>query len=747
MRKMAALVVAALSLSGRALAYEMVGAAALAKDDVASKQTDQQLDEIVVTASRTEKELQVAPAKSDVVKRSDIQSHNVKSIDESVKHVAGVYDRRSKGFGDTLASITLHGIPDQKRTLLMMDGVVLNNGYYGGAKLGGFSPEDVERIEIVQGPSSSLYGGFAMGGVVNVFTRMPEKQEFTAKVTRGEPCRSGDGNDNYNRYYFSYGNKFFDKLSIFVGTDRKSTDGFATDLNVQSKSPTGLSGYAITTDKSGNSPRYVIGDKGNNQWWEQEISGRIQYEFSDDSKLRLGYKRSRYEYNYGVPNTYLTNAGGSPVYSYSTVKENSYINGDGGKDQDLYSLNFDTTIDRVKVKLSMGLNREITNWYITPGSTASTTLAGGPGKLSDSPNHNFTTDLQFSFPLGTMQLLTVGGNFKNSESKSKDKNLSDWRNEKSTTGTVVYTSGGKDSLYGLYLQDEVAVTEKLTTYLGIRGDWWKAYDGEVNSYGTGGYSISYNKSRDSTYSPKLAIVYRPFEATVLKASAGKAFRAPTLYDLYRTWGSSTGTIYNSNPDLKPETVKSWDAGITQGLWNGAEFGVSYFENYMDDLIYTVKLTDTQSKYTNLGKAETKGYILEASQKVSDWLKLYANCTLLSKNEVTRSSFKPEIVGQHLTQQPMRIANAGIEAYYKGLDATFDWRHVSKRFGQDDNFDSADSRTYTIYGAYSVADAKFSYTYKDMTTFSVAVDNVFNRQYFDYYQAPGRTWYAEVGLKF
>jgi len=133
MRKMAALVVAVLSLSGPAWAT------ALAKNDVASKQIDQQLDEIVVTASRSEKEVKVAPAKSDIVKRSDIQSHNVKSIDESVKHVAGVYDRRSKGFGDTLASITLHGIPDQKRTLLMMDGVVLNNGYYGGAKLGGFS--------------------------------------------------------------------------------------------------------------------------------------------------------------------------------------------------------------------------------------------------------------------------------------------------------------------------------------------------------------------------------------------------------------------------------------------------------------------------------------------------------------------------------------------------------------------------------------------------------------------------------
>jgi len=302
------------------------------------------------------------------------------------------------------------------------------------------------------------------------------------------------------------------------------------------------------------------------------------------------------------------------------------------------------------------------------------------------------------------------------------------------------------SLYGLYLQDEVSITEKLTTYLGIRGDWWKAYDGEVNSYGTGGYSISYDKTRDSTYSPKFALVYRPFEKTVLKASAGKAFRAPTLYDLYRTWSSSTGTTYNSNPDLKPETVRSWDAGISQGLWSGSEVGVSYFENYMDDLIYTVKLSDIQSKYTNIGKAETKGYILEASQKVGDWLKLYANCTLLSKNEVTRSSFKPEIVGQHLTQQPMRIANAGLDASFKGFDATFDWRHVSKRFGQDDNTDCADNRTYTIYGAYSVADAKLSYTFKERMTLSVALDNVFNRQYFDYYKAPGRTWYAEVGFK-
>lgn len=78
------------------------------------------LEEIVVTATRTEKELESSPASTAVVTHRDINIRDVRTIDQAVNDIPGVMVRRGKGLMDTLSSITLRGIPEQKRTLILV---------------------------------------------------------------------------------------------------------------------------------------------------------------------------------------------------------------------------------------------------------------------------------------------------------------------------------------------------------------------------------------------------------------------------------------------------------------------------------------------------------------------------------------------------------------------------------------------------------------------------------------------------
>jgi len=128
--------------------------------------------------------------------------------------------------------VTLRGFPEQKRTLVLVDGQPQNNGYTGDVDWNGILPENVEKIEVARGPFSSLYGGNAMGGVVNILTRMPEKREIILK--------EGYGNDDYWTNYGSYGDRWFDRLSLFTSYGYQSSNGYPNNLLVKTPTAPGV---------------------------------------------------------------------------------------------------------------------------------------------------------------------------------------------------------------------------------------------------------------------------------------------------------------------------------------------------------------------------------------------------------------------------------------------------------------------------------------------------------------------------
>jgi len=316
-------------------------------------------EEIVVTATRTEKEVETAPGIVNVVTKKEMETRNITTVDDALNTLPGVFNRR-QSLTDTQSSILLHGIPDQKRTLILKDGVMLNNGYDGSVSFTGLSTENIEKIEVVQGPFSSLYGGNAMGGVVNIITKMPEKREFTLESGYGSSWFRGQSLDDMQKYYLSYGDKLFDKFHLLFNYGYKATNGFSKWLNVQStQPPAGITGWSYTTDNTGKT-RYLIGDKGDNTWWDDNIGIKAAYDFSKDSKINASFARVRYKYNYDDPHTYLTDASGNPVYSYAGVAQSTFVSmtGSGGKEVNQYNVNFATEIGIAKTSsLSVSMTK------------------------------------------------------------------------------------------------------------------------------------------------------------------------------------------------------------------------------------------------------------------------------------------------------------------------------------------------------------------------------------------------------
>ncbi len=739
MVRKASLVIVLLLLSATAWSQEKSQTDAAAASGQQNNPT--QLEEIVVTATRTETEASQAPASTSVVTQQYIQQREIMAPDEALNTLPGVYDTRGKGLTDVMSSINLRGMPGQERTLVLLDGMPLNNGYTGNVQFGGMNPEDINRMEVVRGPFSSLYGGNAMGGVVNIITKMPEQEEVKVEGTFGS--------DGYWRGYTSVGDKYDNKLSLFFSTGYQTTQGYANYFNeVSYPPPPGITG-GCPTRGSGNAgvpsgqPAYIVGDAGRNTWWDYGITAKAAYDVTPTSHLNFSYYRTTYAYDYAAPSSYLHNSAGANVWSYGDGYEQPLLGGDGGMSTDTYKAGYEGEIGDTKVKTFLGMARQESNWFIAPGYGA--LPGGGPGNLYQYPNTSYFWDIQATRPLGERNILTAGGSYRYEWLDSTEWNIADWRDEYSKQ-SIANQVGGRDTIYALFVQDEIQILKPLKAYIGAREDWWRDFSGYANLTGVPGNTEYYPTRTTDYFSPKGALVYTPFESgdTVFRGSIGKAFRPPTLFDLY---GSSQffGITSNSNPNLKPETTTSWEIGGEQKLWKGGVFKATFFESQVHDMIYTYNPNPLTYNTVNVGEADIKGVEIGLEQKFDKWLHLFANYT---HNDATlvRDAANPAAVCCQLANMPANMFNVGGDFTYKSFSGSLTGRYVSKVFSQDDNSDRT-SGVFGSYDPYFTADAKLSYQVTSYASVSLAVNNIFDRTYYAYYLAPGRQWFGTVTLKF
>jgi len=152
---------------------------------MAQAQKAVELEKTVVTATRIETPVENLPISVSIITRDDIEKIHAKTVDDVLNKVAGVLIKRNKGLSNTGShtTISMRGTASSSRVLVLKDGIPLNSTYIGSVNFWGvMSVEDIEKIEIVRGASSALYGSSAMGGVINIITR-PAREKTSGSVS------------------------------------------------------------------------------------------------------------------------------------------------------------------------------------------------------------------------------------------------------------------------------------------------------------------------------------------------------------------------------------------------------------------------------------------------------------------------------------------------------------------------------------------------------------------------------------
>ena len=183
--------------------------------NLATAQDD--LEQTIVTATRTPRALDSVGTPVLVISRNDIERSLASDVSEILQQQAGLEIARNGGPGQTTSLFTRG--TESNHTVVLVDGVRINPGTIGGAALQNIAPESLERIEIVKGPGSSLYGTDAIGGVVQLFTRGAEKTGASAGATFGS---------NSTQQLFGDAAWSSDRVKLGVGGGYTESDGMPT---------------------------------------------------------------------------------------------------------------------------------------------------------------------------------------------------------------------------------------------------------------------------------------------------------------------------------------------------------------------------------------------------------------------------------------------------------------------------------------------------------------------------------------
>lgn len=461
-------------------------------------QADEQvtLKEVVVTATKTEKLSQDVTQSVTVVTADEIVKSGATNVAEIISNKAGVMVNEQGPVG-ALQSVTLRGSTYQQ-VLVLLDGKRLNSGSAGGYDLSELPLplSAIERIEIVRGPSSALYGSDAVGGVVNIITKKPAVPLTTLSGSMGR-----DGYTSVSLYNTGRENNTYYALSL--GKER--THGYRENSDSDQKIAGLKIGYDLDKDSSVEGTfDYIAKDLG--------VPGSVQFS-SPVARQQTREAVSGLQYKARIAN--------GLDYSYRIYRNQEHI---GFQNADFSE--YDT-------------NRSVTSG----------------------------TEMQANWLMSSFSILTAGV-------EGREDSLVN-----NTAGTHTVTISSE------YIQDELSFGDSVIVVLGGRND-------KYSSFG--------NK-----FSPRASARYlQEGSGTILRASTGKSFRAPTLNDLY--FQDSFGD--HGNPLLRTETSEEHEAGIEQPFGSGNVIKFTAFKRRVKDLIIWEPDPVIPFAYTpmNIGRALITG---------------------------------------------------------------------------------------------------------------------------------------------
>jgi iron complex outermembrane receptor protein len=736
------------------VAVPLGAAAAEAADEV-------ELDVVVVTATRSAQSLAETPAAVSVIEEKQIESKNVTRLGDALNQVPSLYLQNgalggSQGTSGT-SNLSLRGV-DQSRTLILVDGQPIQDASSGKVNWRIPFVADIERIEVVPGAFSSLYGSNAIGGVINVITKQPDTREVNVNLRKGWQDLAGEDASVYFRDRLESG------LGIVAGAGYQNRDSFVNEFVIKTPSApvpgaVPVTGWQPTTTRDG-TPAYLVGDKGKTPWTSAHATLKLSYPIDARDRVFAGVSWQETEQDYTPFHTYLRDASGAPLSSGTSLNINDetvrlslfdFVNNSPLHESATRTFaGYEGTLGAdalLKVDLAK-IDRE---YSFTAASPTAPTYEGGPGTLTDTPNTGLDGGIQLSFPIGARQFWVAGVARHEDEVNQKIYDLSNWRDENTKTG-VRNGYNGTSTTTSVFAQDELTLSDNLKLYLGGRYDHWET-EGDFFNTLPSPPAASYETRTDSAFSPKASLVYKPLEAVTLRASYGRSFRAPANLDLYSTTtvrcildtGTAGSCIASGNPDLEPETGTTGELGGEWRITRNARAGLTVYETRLEDLIYTKRVPGNLIERINAGEARIRGVELTGHTRLARWLELDANYAYID-SEMLENDADPSSVGKRLTNSPEHIAGVALTAQHGPWTGTLDARYVSHVYFTAANTDDVEGVPGS-YDAHTLVNAKLGYAFSKIVKASLAVNNLLDEEAYSFFLLPGRSAVAELDFNF
>ncbi len=589
-------------------------------------------DTITVTAARTERRLGDTAASVVVLDQHAIAASASPAIDDILRQVPGfsLFRRTSSPYANpTTQGVSLRGLASSgaSRSVVIEDGVRLNDPFGSWVYWGRVPLAAVERIEVLRGAASDLYGSGAMSGVIQVVTRGAAASQVLADASYGSE-RTGDA-------------------SAFAAA--RHGDWRAT----AAAESFGTGGYvAIAPDLRGPIDTPVTSTY-------ESAQGSVERVAEDAGRLfvRGGY--------YGE-----SRDNGTPQQVNDTEIRQWAAGGDWQP--------WDGTLAMRLDGASQGFFQTFT--AVAPGRESETLT-----RAESVPSRSLGFSTQGTAAISQNQGLVAGADLAQVSA--------------STDETAFLAAGGssqsaveaRQRTGGLFLEDLVSVASRLELDVGLRGDLWR------NSAEPSGAAAAALPDREQTaWSPRLGAVVRASDGLRLTASAYRAFRAPTLNELYR--GFRVGNVVTeANPNLNSELLTGAETGA---LWSNPAGRLTAravaFWMEIDRPIANVTLAQTPSLITrereNLGRTRSRGIEAEITARLAPGLTLAAGGAL---DDATVTSFaaEPALVGKRVPEVPRQSLSLGL-TWERERVAAFgvQARYVGQQF--DDDLNQLPLRSWT-----------------------------------------------------
>jgi outer membrane receptor protein involved in Fe transport len=657
------------------------------------------LEEVTVTATKAEQRLGDVPASMNVISAEDIKGSPAVVADDVLRQVAtfSLFRRTSSlSSHPTSQGVSLRGIGPSgvSRTLVLIDNVPFNDPFGGWVYWTRVPLESTERIEVVDGSGSSLYGNYAMGGVINIIGTRPTRQTIEFKPQYGNlnsPKFDFFASDVRGKLGLSAEGSFFDTGGFPIvaasergGVDNKATVNFANlNLKADYTHSSRLNGfvrfgYFRENRDNGKASTFDGIEEGNDTRWKV-VSGGVRAALPDQSDLQ------------------------------------ARLFGD-----------FETFHS---------------NFLAVPAATPARSI----GRMTTDqvvPATAFGGMVQWGKFLAGAHSVTAGIDWRWVDGESQEDGLDTTRGQ---TVILKRAAGGTQTSVGVFAQDVFNPIPKLVLTLSLRADHWSNYNAHnlESSFPSGTPTANNNPAlperSDTVASPRVAALYHVNDRVSIWGDFGSGFRAPTLNELYRAF--SVGAVRTlANAQLGPERLVGGELGVNVAPARDVTVRVTWFGNLITDPVANITIGTNLQQRQNLGSTHVFGLQTDAEYRVGTMLKLSA-AYVYNRATVTEFAANPLIVGNYLPQVPAHRGSFHIAyTHPKIANVSFGVQILGRQFDDDLNARAVPSAALSAAGydvvlnepglpGYATSDLTLSRAInKDLDVF-VGIQNLFDREYF------------------